>query len=202
MAFSFAGEDLGRESTRRSVNLNCVVDRSRPRLRKRDSSQARAPAVHGLLNDFFLWELKFKFRHAHFPAAEFHAFHFQSKALVQTAFAWDRNTPSGGDHAMPRQSVRLAQCADNKARSTGKPRGTGHGPIGGNMAARNRQDRGADTLKIRVWLPGFGHHHILNTVKPEQACAAQKLVVVQFCRQAHRWRDDVCLKARDSQANH
>jgi hypothetical protein len=35
------------------------------------------------------------------------------------------------------------------------------------MAARDAQDCGADTLKFRVWLPRFSHHHILNTVKAE-----------------------------------
>jgi hypothetical protein len=35
------------------------------------------------------------------------------------------------------------------------------------MAARDIHDRRADTLKFRVWLPRFSHHHILNTVKAE-----------------------------------
>jgi hypothetical protein len=33
------------------------------------------------------------------------------------------------------------------------------------MAARDIHDRRADTLKFRVWLPRFSHHHILNTDK-------------------------------------
>lgn len=106
------------------------VERSRLRLRKGDSSQARAPAVHGLnslaqarapavhgplflLRSSLLRELVFKLRHPDFSAAEFYAFHFQSKALVQAAFAGNCDAPTGGHHAMPGKSLRLAQCTDH-----------------------------------------------------------------------------------------
>jgi hypothetical protein len=118
-----------------------------------------------LLRRFLSWELVFKFRHPDFSAAEFHAFHFQSKALVKAAFTGDRNTPSGGHHAMPGQSLRLAQCTDHKARASGNAGRASDGSIAGDMAARDLQDRRADTLKFRVWLPCFSHRHILNRGK-------------------------------------
>ena len=159
-------------------------------------SQARAPALHSLLLGLFLCrsllrKSKLKLRHPHFFAAEFYAFHFQSKALVQAAFTGDRDAPSGSHHAVPGKTVRLAQCADHKARAAGNTGGTGDGPIAGDVSARDRQDGRADTLKIGVWLLRFSHHHILNRAGTSRRARTQKLVVVEFRRQAHRWRDDV-----------
>ena len=128
-------------------------------------AQARAPAVHGLLfllRGSLLRKLIFKLRHPDFSSAEFHTFHLQSKSLIETAFTRNRNTSSGGYHAMPGEAVRLAQCADDEARTAGNPGRASDCPIAGNVAARDIQDRRTDALEFRVWLPRFSHHHILN----------------------------------------
>jgi hypothetical protein len=140
-------------------------------------AQARAPAVHGLLfllRSSLLRKLIFKLRHSDFSAAEFHAFHLEAKTLVKTAFAEDRNASPGGDNAVPGKTVRLAQCADHKARASGNPGCAGDSSIGGNVAARDIQDRRTDTLKFRVWLLRFSHHHILNRVKTQRQARTQK----------------------------
>src|SRR3954469_3157892 len=90
-------------------------------------SQARAPAVHNFLLGFLLCrsllrELIFKLRHTDFLAAEFHAFHFQSKSLIQSAFTRDCDPPTGGHHAMPGKSMRLTQCAYDQPRTARNPR--------------------------------------------------------------------------------
>src|SRR6478735_4565242 len=119
-----------------------------------------------VLRRFLSWKLVLKLRHPNFLAAEFHAFHLQSKALIQAAFAGDRNASPRGHHAMPGKSFRLAQCTDHKTRAAGNPGGAGNSSIAGDMAARDTHDGRADTLKSRVWLLGvwlfrFCHQHIL-----------------------------------------
>ena len=46
-------------------------------------------------------KLVLKLRHAHFSAAEFHAFHLQPEALIKAPFAGNGNAAAGGHHAMP-----------------------------------------------------------------------------------------------------
>jgi hypothetical protein len=75
-------------------------------------------SISSLFRRFIPWKLVFKLRHAYFPAAEFHAFHFQTKALIQTTFAGNGNPASGGHNTMPGQTVRLRQRADYEPRSS------------------------------------------------------------------------------------
>lgn len=115
------------------------------------------------LRRFLPWELVFKLRHTNFPAAKFHAFHLQTKALIQAAFSGDCNTSAGGHHAMPGKAVRLAQCANDETRTAGNSGRASDRAIAGNVTARYCQDRRADALKVRVWLFRFSHQHILNS---------------------------------------
>src|SRR6476646_8262487 len=105
-----------------------------------------------MLRRFLSWKLVLKLRHPNFLAAEFHAFHLQSKALIQAAFAGNGNASPRGHHAMPGESFRLAQCTDDTARAPWNAGRAGNSSIAGDMAARDTHDRRADTLKFRVWL--------------------------------------------------
>jgi len=115
------------------------------------------------LRRFLPWELVFKLRHAHFSAAKFHAFHLQTKAMIQAAFSGNRDSATGGHYAMPGKTVRLAQCSDDETRTARNPSRLSDRAVAGHLTARYRQDCGADALKIRVWLLRFSHQHILNS---------------------------------------
>src|SRR6476646_1689549 len=90
-----------------------------------------------LLRRFVPTKPVLKLRHAHFFAAEFHAFHFQPKTLIQAAFAGNRDPAACGHHAMPGQPVRLAQGAYNEAPTTEKTSCLGDSTISRDMAARD-----------------------------------------------------------------
>lgn len=85
-------------------------------------------------------KLKLKLLHPYLSSAELHAFHFQSKALVQPSFPGDSNPAAGGDYAMPGQSMRLAEHADYKPSAPGKSGGAGHCSVTRDFAARDSHD--------------------------------------------------------------
>ena len=58
--------------------------------------------------------------------------------------------------------MRLAQSANDQARTAGNPRRASDCSVAGNMAARDLQDGGANLRKQRVWRLLFGHADILN----------------------------------------
>jgi hypothetical protein len=104
-----------------------------------------------LLRRFLPCEPELKFRHPHFAAAELYALHFQTKALIEAVLAGKGDAASGGDHAMPGQSVGLAQGADHLARRAGKAGGAGDSAVTGNLAARDFHNRGANSREhLRV----------------------------------------------------
>lgn len=109
------------------------------------------------------YKLKFKLFHSYFSAAEFHAFHFQTEALVESVFT-GRGDPSARRHdPMPGQIMRLPEYTNHKPRSAGKTRGLGDSSIGRDLTARDLHDSGAnvDRVLLRCALPGlwlgFGH---------------------------------------------
>src|SRR5882724_5167332 len=85
-------------------------------------------------------KLELKLAHPYFLAAEFYAFHFQAKTLVQAAFAGNRNPATGSHPSMPGKSVGSCQRAHYLAGRAGKASRTGDRSVTGNMAARNLQD--------------------------------------------------------------
>jgi hypothetical protein len=107
-------------------------------------------------------EEELELRHAHLLAAEFDAFHFQAKPLIQAAFSGDCDPAPGSYYAMPGKSVRLAQCADNETRTARNSGRAGDCPIAGDMAARDLQDGGADLCKQWVGPSVFGHDGHFN----------------------------------------
>ena len=105
----------------------------------------------------------FKLRHAHFPAAEFHALHLQAKALVETVFSGKGDPSACGHHAMPGQSVGLIQHAYYHAGATGNTGGRSDGSVARDPAARDFHDRLPDAEKTRIGQLGFGHRLIVTT---------------------------------------
>src|SRR5260221_5417106 len=148
-----------------------------PPLRIRNEScltQARAPPLHSL----FLRKLVLKLAHPYLLAAEFHAFHFQAKTLVQATFPGNRNPATGGHDSMPGKSVGSCQRAHYLAGPAGEAGGASNRSIAGNMAARDLQDGFADLHltgllwenralgnpgKLRMQRFRFCHEHILNS---------------------------------------
>ena|SRR5215471_12828511 len=83
----------------------------------------------GFFSSAARWKLELELRHPHFSAAKFHAFHLQTKALVQASFTGDGDASAGSHHAMPGKSVCLTEHSHHHARSARNPGGTGHGAI-------------------------------------------------------------------------
>jgi hypothetical protein len=99
----------------------------------------------------------FEFRHAYFSSAELYPFHLQPKALVQGMLAWRCDPSSGGDDAMPGQSMRLVQSSHNNARRSRITSGQAYSAITGNLTARDLHDGLADAQKHLVSPFGFCH---------------------------------------------
>src|SRR5712672_3117295 len=113
-------------------------------MRKRPPKGGRFCSGSTLLDGRFLLcrgaKFELKLAHPYLLAAEFHAFHFQAKTLIQATFTGNRDSATGRYDAMPGKSVRLAQRANHLAGSAGKPSSAGDCSVTGNMAARDLQD--------------------------------------------------------------
>src|SRR5882724_1726988 len=113
-------------------------------------------------------KLELKLAHPYFLAAEFYAFHFQAKTLVQATFTGNRDSATGGHHAMPGKSVGMCERAYHLPGSARESGGARNRSIAGNMAARDLQDGLADLYlaglgEHQVRRLGFCHEHILNS---------------------------------------
>ena len=92
-------------------------------------------------------------------AAEADTFGFEPKALFEGGVAAQLDLSAGAQHTLPRQSISAVEHFRNLAGTARQSGGAGHGAVGGHFAARNAQDRCANTRLRRelCLLAGSGH---------------------------------------------
>ena len=98
----------------------------------------------------------FEIGHGYALAGEADALAFEAEALLEGAFGAEGDASTGGDDAVPGEVRGALQGANGEAGSTGDSGGYGDGPVGGDFAAWNLADGGAD----RQYRCGFNHRYV------------------------------------------
>ena len=79
------------------------------------------------------------------PSPKADALRLEEEALFQSIFAGEQNTPTRTKYALPgqiREGLKYSRHLPRAARKSGSRR---YGAVGGDLAARNRTDRGSDS---------------------------------------------------------
>jgi hypothetical protein len=85
-----------------------------------------------------------KLREIDAPSPKADSFRFEEEALFHGKFAGERNTPARTENTLPRKIASAFQHSGNVAGTAGKSGSSRYSAIGGDLAARNRTDRGRD----------------------------------------------------------